>query len=576
MALGALALVGPSAIGATAATEAPASTRGALTSSSSAAPGASAAALLDGDVPHRALGAEWSAAAGDGAPWVQLSWPEARRIASVQVFGSTADATDPTQPNAAALYGVIRFSDGSSLPVSGIAAGGAMPTTVAFAPRATTSVRLELRRQVSGAPVALRELTAYAVGSTPPRWDAPASSPTYAVTPPRAGCSSSSSESGRGTTTASVAPVLPDRLSLACPTPGSSTGVTATVVLNAPAGAAVSVWAATAASSSLQAPLRRVATATADASGHAVLTADVSALPRGPYALKATATSSAGRPLQPLYVQLLKDTGAAAPHGTDDHAPAGMTLQYSDEFTGPLSATQSGWGAQYAAIKPEPGGGSQFGSALFADPADGANTLATVPGGFLRVRAQPIGSLAPKATWGQPHAAGILSSQRYGGSGFSAQQGYFEARMLGAPGAGAWPAFWMLNSESGTPRSDGKTSGELDAIEMYGHNPTGGCHTTHAFGAPKGSDGKLDCRWDYGRGFDWAAQWHTYGVQVMPDGSARFFVDGRQTAHLDQLGLADQPFFFLLDLATGGGYDVDLAATGQVSDLYVDWVRVYT
>ena len=32
---------------------------------------------------------------------------------------------------------------------------------------------------------------------------------------------------------------------------------------------------------------------------------------------------------------------------------------------------------------------------------------------------------------------------------------------------------------------------ELDAIEMYGHNPTGGCHTTHAFGAPKGSDGKL-------------------------------------------------------------------------------------
>ena len=36
------------------------------------------------------------------------------------------------------------------------------------------------------------------------------------------------------------------------------------------------------------------------------------------------------------------------------------------------------------------------------------------------------------------------------------------------------------------------------------------------------------------------------------------------------------PFFFLLDMALGGGWPVALDPTGGTSDLYVDWVRVYT
>ena len=74
---------------------------------------------------------------------------------------------------------------------------------------------------------------------------------------------------------------------------------------------------------------------------------------------------------------------------------------------------------------------------------------------------------------------------------------------------------------------------------------------------------------------DWAMAWHTYGVRILPDG-AIFTIDGQVVVRADRLGLTAQPFFFLVDLALGGGWPVDLAPTAGVTDLYVDWVRVWT
>jgi hypothetical protein len=36
------------------------------------------------------------------------------------------------------------------------------------------------------------------------------------------------------------------------------------------------------------------------------------------------------------------------------------------------------------------------------------------------------------------------------------------------------------------------------------------------------------------------------------------------------------PFFFLINLATGGGWPVDLSRYGGIADMYVDYVRVYS
>jgi hypothetical protein len=133
----------------------------------------------------------------------------------------------------------------------------------------------------------------------------------------------------------------------------------------------------------------------------------------------------------------------------------------------------------------------------------------------------------------------------------------------------------MLNTESAAVRSD--RSAEVDAVELYGVNPLGSCHTVHDWGAEESaaSDGGEPSCLEQNGFVDWPMAWHTYGVRIRPNG-ATFTIDGQVVATADRLGLTDQPFFFLVDLALGGGWPVDLAPTAGMADLYVDWVHVWT
>jgi len=314
-----------------------------------------------------------------------------------------------------------------------------------------------------------------------------------------------------------------------------------------------------------------VASATTDADGLAVFSVDTSRAPRGPLTLR---VQEAGRnSVNPLYVQLVNRAGRRVE--ATGAAPTGMTLQWAEEFTDPLSISRTGARAHYAAIKPDTFSSGQFGEATFADPASGAGTLATVDGEYLRIRAR----LAEDGTGeqaGTGHLSGILASADVGGAGFAAQFGYFEARIMGAPGPGAWSAFWMLNSESAARQSE--TSGEADAVELYGHNPLGSCQTLHSWGVPPPKEAVEDpepsCRENNGFA-DWAMAWHTYAVRITPDG-ATFSIDGLPMSSPKGLPHSSEPFFFLVDLALGGGWPVDLRPTAGISDMYVDWVHVYT
>ncbi|WP_138733982.1 glycoside hydrolase family 16 protein [Modestobacter excelsi] len=508
--------------------------------------GQSAGALVDGDVAHGRAGDAWTAAADDEAPWAQVAWDTPRQLAAVQVFG-------PAEATSTPLSGVLRFDDGSAVQVSGI--DGGPGTTVAFAPRTTSSVRLELVAQDSTA-VSLREFAVYDTGTTPPRWPRTDGATTgYTATPPdAAGCT---------TTSPPVGQASGDQLALVCPAPGSAVSGTATVVIAGPADTALTVTAWVDPPGSAPGAEQQVADGTTDPTGRATLTVDLTALAAGPTALRVTRTDP-GDDDVPLYVQLVNRSGVQL--GTGGHAPRGMTLQYDEEFTDPLSISQDGAGAEYAATKPSYEEGGSFGEATFADPADGRGTLATVDSEYLRIRAQ---GTDPS---GQDHESGILSSVRVGGSGFAAQYGYFEARMLGAPGTGSWPAFWMLDTENATPR--GKTANEVDAVELYGHNTIGSCHTTHNWGYGSDDGGVARCLQDNNFA-DWALSWHTYGVRLVP-GGAVFSIDGLEVARSAGLRQAADAYYFMVDLALGGGWPVDLSATGEVTDLYVDWVHVYT
>jgi beta-glucanase (GH16 family) len=133
----------------------------------------------------------------------------------------------------------------------------------------------------------------------------------------------------------------------------------------------------------------------------------------------------------------------------------------------------------------------------------------------------------------------------------------------------------MMNGDVAAGR--GATSSEVDAAELYGQSPIYGCQTVHLYQAPKAELSKKNCR-QFGSGDgwstdDWALRWHTYGVLIAPNVTT-FYLDGKVVSTRNEVATSDQPYFFMLDEALGGGYPVQLQQTGNVSDFYVDWVKV--
>lgn len=524
----------------------------ATTSSNAGAP---ASALADGKPARGDTATEWTAAAWDQAPWAELSWKTPREIASVQVFGPSSPAADAP---AAQLHGMLRFDDGSTVVVSAIARGNGGPTTVAFTPRIARSVRLEIDPTEPGTAVGLRELTVHNAGTTPPRW--PGDSPRYATSPqPAESCDASS---------ASVAAPASGRLTLVCPSPGSAVDGRAVIVVAADPQTPLQALAWSGVSRGGAGSVMVVASATAGTDGRAVLSVNTVDLLRGPLALRIQVSGQESE--TPLYVQLVNLKGRRLDATTS--APAGMTLQWDEEFTAPLSISRTGAGAEYAATKPDMSSSGQFGEATFADPASGAGTLTSVDGGYLRIRVRPAEDSA-SGTTAPRYLGGILSSAHIGGSGFSAQYGYFEARIMGAPGPGSWPAFWMLNTESVVRQS--ATQAEVDAVELYGHSALGSCHYAHNWGATEQPRASTTGCPDPNGFSDWAMAWHTYGVRIMPNG-VTFFIDGSVVSTVTGLIHYSEPFFFMLDLALGSGWPIDLSQTAGVTDMHVDWVHVYT
>ncbi|WP_432572783.1 glycoside hydrolase family 16 protein [Kineococcus sp. SYSU DK005] len=529
-----------------------------LDASSGLEPGAGV--LQDGDAATSTTGGEWLADAFDPSPWVRARWSRPVEVSSVQVLGPSAAPSGIEQVGPVMLSGVLRFDDGSEVVVSGVESGGSQPTTIGFAPRVVRWARLDLARSAPNADAGLREFQIYGPGTTPPRWSTTSSD--YAVDPPAVDCADAGP--------AGPIPWPQEPLELVCPGPGAAVSGRTTVVVAASPGTVVEAAGPVTPGASAVPTMQLLAEGTAGSNGRAVLTLDTADVPRGPITILLQAEGTGASAAVPL--QLFHRGGRMTSSPT--FAPRGLTPQWSEEFNGPVSVSATGEGALYAAAKPTASGAESFGEAAFADPASGAGTVATVDG-YLRLRAESTAGRTAAAQQGQSSVGGMLSSLRVGAGGFAAQYGYFEARMTGAPGRGSWPAFWTLNTRSAT--RDNAVVGEADAVELYGHNPAGSCHTIHHYDPTfeGGQRGEGRCLGDNGFS-DWTTNWHTYGMRIVP-GGALFFIDGVQVADLHgKLGRYDEPFFFMVNLALGGDWPVDLSATAGRTDLYVDWIRVYT
>lgn len=187
----------------------------------------------------------------------------------------------------------------------------------------------------------------------------------------------------------------------------------------------------------------------------------------------------------------------------------------------------------------------------------------------------------------------IHSGQRWSSSRLNTQgkhttlYGRVEARLRMEPGAGLWPAFWLLGSDHDT--AEWPNCGEQDIMEWvqkYGpsttsstvHGPgysgTNGIGSHFTFPDVNGVPGRID-----------DGQFHTYGMTWSPnrmefyrdDPAKPYFVVTPANLPAGAKWVYDHPFYVILNFAVGeagfaGSTDATTPSTGS---MWVDYVRLY-
>ena len=318
----------------------------------------------------------------------------------------------------------------------------------------------------------------------------------------------------------------------------------------------------------------------AKGSGSFVFPAD--AYPHGPITVRISGESEVRK--DNCYLQLYNLGGVSWNEGMPkDPPPAarGMSLVFADDFQGPLSISSTDSNAAYYDHKP-PNGSQDFSTIPFTS-FDKTNNPFRQVDSYLRIRASA-----------KARSAGLISSMKNDATGITAKAPcYFECRFIGPNAIGTWPAFWLMTDYM-TDHAKGIKApcDELDIIEAYG------CEGTHApidfetyMITPhcwdQGEAGKAmeKSAWEamhdpirmrkFGIPSAWFEAFHTYGCKITKTDTI-YYCDNIEVGRHATLPLSKQrPFFFLINLATGGGWPVDLSRYDGLADMYVDYVRVY-
>jgi hypothetical protein len=325
-----------------------------------------------------------------------------------------------------------------------------------------------------------------------------------------------------------------------------------------------------------------VAAVALDAKGNGSFVFPADAYPHGPVTVRIGGVS--GEVKDNCYLQLYNRGGVSWNEGMPkDPPPAarGMSLVFADDFQGRLSISSTDPKASYYDHKP-PGGWQDFSTLRFTSFDKPNNPFSRVDS-YLRIRASE-----------EAKSSGIISSMKNDASGVTAKAPcYLECRFIGPNAIGTWPAFWLMTDYM-TDHVKGKKvpCDELDIIEAYGgegpHEPNAldtYMVTPHCW--DQGEAGKLLEKKAFeamhnpvrmrklGIPSTWFETFHTYGCKIT-DTNTIYYCDNIEVGRHATFPLSRQrPLFFLINLATGGGWPVDLSRYDGLADMYVDYVRVY-
>ena len=321
-----------------------------------------------------------------------------------------------------------------------------------------------------------------------------------------------------------------------------------------------------------------VATVDLDAKGNGSFVLPADDYPHGPL----TVTISGGNATMKdnCYLQLYNKGGVSWNEGMPKEAPAaaeGMALVFADDFT---AMPTMGDDAKSTYFDHKPPHGSQDFSSIPFTSLKSPNNPFTQVDSYLRIRADA-----------KKNSAGLISSAKSDGTGVLVSVPcYFECRFIGPNAVGSWPAFWLLTDNLSKP--DIKGCDELDIIEAYGGEGPGSPGsfdayqiTPHRWSQGKEGDAMANqaykdlrnpCRmYKFGVTSTWYEAFHTYGCKVTATDTI-YYLDNIEVGRHATFPVCQQrPLFFLINLATGGGWPVDLSRYDGKADMYVDFVRVY-
>lgn len=311
-------------------------------------------------------------------------------------------------------------------------------------------------------------------------------------------------------------------------------------------------------------------------------------LPHGPMTVRIATRNDKGKQ-DLLELQLYNDGGVVWNQGIPQAAPpaaAGLKLIFADDFDKMPSISHSGVGTTYQGHKP-PDGSQDFSGWRFSQKDDyaGAHDPYEQVGTWLRLKARAEGG--DKKTWGTAIFAPVDNNF----NGVTATPPfYMECRMTAQSAPGAWPAFWTLTVPNpAIPGCD-----ELDIIEGYGGvgpgNPNDdvGYHCVSHFWGQDAYNKDLKERkvkthtrppmMEFGGKSYWSSTFHTYGVYVDKTDTVYYFDNIEVLRHPSGPVSAVTPAYFLINYAIGGisGWKIDMNRYGNASDMWVDYVRVYS
>jgi len=321
-----------------------------------------------------------------------------------------------------------------------------------------------------------------------------------------------------------------------------------------------------------------VGTVTLDKNGTGSIVFPADQYPHGPVTVRISGTSSANS--DNCYLQLYNKGGVSWNEGlpATPSAAQGMKLVFSDDFTN-LSIGDDGTNSTYYDHKP-PHGSEDFSSIHFVSFNSSNNPFSQVDS-YLRIRADA-----------NKNSAGLISSMFSDESGFKIQAPcYFECRFIGPNAPGTWPAFWLLGAKDSI-NDYNESSDELDIIEAYGGEGPNAPNakdsymiTPHAWQQPGAAQTLAEKAFKsispvsmkkFGIPSTWYEAPHIYACKITKTETI-YYCDNIEVGRHQTLPLSQvKPMYFMINLATGGGWPVDLSRYNGLADMYVDYVRVYS